>query len=170
MSLYRETATWCHSTETLLRDVTLQKHWYMTSILLCSDLSLTAFFHILLSCILHRIIFSLVSTSPGTYSWHLASVELVIGSSCAVHSNCLMISTKAWLILAKLDIALFTPGCLDVIETVSTKALDHSFQTIKIGVTNKIYKFTFQKVNLNIFKGPWNGSPSQKIEKLLFLN
>ena len=110
MSVARETATWCHSTEKLLRDVALQKHWYMTSILLCSDLSL--------------IMLPLVSTSPGTYSWHL-----VIGSSCAVHSNCLMISTKAWLILAKLDIALFTPWCLDIIETVSTKLLDHSFQT-----------------------------------------
>ena len=40
----------------------------------------------------------------------------------------------------------------------------------KSGVTNKSYKFNFQKLNLNIFEVAWGSYPSQKIEKLLLLN
>ena len=35
-------------------------------------------------------------------------------------------------------------------------------QQYKSGVTNKIYKCNFQKVNLNIFEGAWEDYPPEK--------
>ena len=79
-------------------------------------LSLITLLHSLKCWILQLIPFPLISTSPGTYSSHLWSVEETSGSSLpdciARDSKSLMISTKASFTLVNLENASGVPGCL----------------------------------------------------------